>query len=66
MSVESLTRWLNRVALGTVQLLLEGDNILAALSKAFKGPSTQGGPHLLNYLSQDNCPMDNCTKMFTL
>ena len=44
MSIESLTGHLNRIASDTVKLLLEGDNVLAALSKAFKGPSTQGGP----------------------
>jgi hypothetical protein len=46
-SVESLTGWLNRVASDTVQLLLEGDNILAAISKAFEGPSSQGGLSLV-------------------
>jgi hypothetical protein len=46
-SVESLTGRLNRVASDTVQLLLEGDNILAAISKAFEGPSSQGGPSLV-------------------
>ena len=41
-NVESLTKQLNQIVSDTVQLLLKGDNILAAISKAFEGPFTQG------------------------
>jgi len=43
-TAESLTGRLDRVAADTVQLILEGDNIIAAIGRAFDGPSTQGGP----------------------
>ncbi|KIM85719.1 hypothetical protein PILCRDRAFT_5375 [Piloderma croceum F 1598] len=46
-NAESLTGRLNRVAVDTVQLLLEGDNILAAISKAFERPPAHGGPLLV-------------------
>ena len=45
-TAESLTRRLDRISADTVQLLLEGDNIIAAIGKAFDGPSNQEGPSI--------------------
>jgi hypothetical protein len=32
----------------TIQLLLEGDNIITAINRVFDGPTTQGGPAISN------------------
>ncbi|KIM79283.1 hypothetical protein PILCRDRAFT_10430 [Piloderma croceum F 1598] len=70
-NTESLTGRLNRVAADTVQLLLKGDNILAAISKAFERPPAHGGPSLVGLpvegrlpygqLYEDNYPPEEST-----
>ncbi|KIM74144.1 hypothetical protein PILCRDRAFT_14694 [Piloderma croceum F 1598] len=47
---------LNRVAADTVQLLLEGDNILAVISKAFERPPAHGGPSLVGLPVEGRLP----------
>ena len=55
-NTESLTGRLNRVVVDTVQLLLEGDNILAAISKAFERPPAHGGPSLIGLPVEGRLP----------
>jgi len=43
LTTKSLTRRLDHISADTVQLLLEGDNIIAAIGRAFDGPSNQEG-----------------------
>ncbi|KIM72762.1 hypothetical protein PILCRDRAFT_15823 [Piloderma croceum F 1598] len=47
---------LNQVVADTVQLLLKGENILAAISKAFERPPSHGGPSLVGLPVEGRLP----------
>ena len=39
---------MDQVTADTIQLLLEGDNIITAIHRTFDGPTIQGGPAISN------------------
>jgi hypothetical protein len=55
-TAESLTRRMDRVTADTIQLLLEGDNIITAINRVFDGPTTQGGPTISNLPVEGRLP----------
>ena len=47
---------MDRVTADTIQLLLEGDNIITAINRVFDGPTTQGGPTISNLPVEGRLP----------